>query len=75
MDFVAGINIDRVEKGTITLEQTTVFETTFATAFGWLSKNYPTKAKIAIAAVTVDGTLVTEELKADVMDIFSKYGF
>jgi hypothetical protein len=65
LDLIAGYNRER----TLTIEQITQMQQTFAQAEALLRANRPDFAKQVIQAIQPDGTLITSEMKADVLAI------
>jgi hypothetical protein len=65
LDLIAGYNLDRE----LTIEQITQMQATFANAEKALRAGRPAFAKIYINAITPDGVLVTEEMKAAALSL------
>lgn len=65
LDLIAGYNRER----TLTIEQITQLQQTFAQAESLLRASRPDFAKIVITAIVPDGILVTEEMKQDVLSL------
>jgi hypothetical protein len=65
LDLIAGYNRER----TLTIEQITQMQQTFAQAESLLRANRPDFAKQVIESIQPDGTLITSEMKADVLAI------
>jgi hypothetical protein len=69
-DLIAGYNLTRE----LTLEQIDSMESTFAPIAMALQAKRPDKAKLLIADITPDETLVTQAMIDDVNSIFTKHG-
>ena len=54
---------------------TTLFQQTFNTVFQLILANRPRSLKTAVHEIPVDGVLLTQDLKDNIMSIFTKYGF
>jgi hypothetical protein len=70
IDLIAGFNLER----SLTTEQITQMQSTFADANALLKNNQPWGAKAAIEAITPDGTLVTQEMKDAALAEFAESG-
>lgn len=70
LDVIAGHNVTNG----LTVAQIDQFESTHTQILGALQSKRPAKAKGLIQAVTPDGTLVTQDMKDDVLAVFSSYG-
>jgi len=70
LDLVAGNNLEK----SLTVEQIDSMETTYADIFKALQNLRPDKAMTLITAMSPDGTLVTEDDKAEYIAEFQKYG-
>lgn len=70
LDLIAGFNIERA----LTVEQIATLKTTFATIKEYLNDSQPWSAKAEVEALTPDGTLVTQEMKDDILQEFSESG-
>lgn len=70
LDLVAGNNLEKA----LTVEQIDSMETTYADIFKALQNLRPDKAMSLITAMSPDGTLVTEDDKAEYIAEFQKYG-
>lgn len=68
LDFVAGENLQRE----LTLEQITTMQTLFSDSESALRAGRPDLAKMLIAAIEPDETLITSELKQSVLDILNE---
>lgn len=69
LDLVSGYNLDRE----LTLEQITEMQTLFANAESALRAGRPTYAKYFISQISVDGVLVTQEMKDLCLDLLGDY--
>jgi len=67
LDLIAGFNRERV----LTIEQITQLQQTFSQAESLLRANRPDFASQVITAIVPDGVLITEEMKADVLEILN----
>ena len=65
LDVIAGYNRER----TLTIEQITEMQTTFAQAESLLKANRPDFARQVISSIVADGVLVTQEMKDDVLSL------
>ena len=64
LDLIAGFNLER----NLTAEQITSLEGTFSNIQTLLLNKRPFSAKTLIQAITPDGVLVTEEIKASILN-------
>jgi hypothetical protein len=69
LDLISGSNLGK----SLTLEQITDMQAIFGTIEKALQSGRPTLAKGLISAVEPDGILVTEELKADCLQLLANY--
>lgn len=69
LDFIAGENLAR----SLTSEQITSMQSTFANIQASLQASRPSLAKSLIQAVSVDGVIVTQALKDGCLDLLSAY--
>ena len=65
LDYIAGYNREQ----NFTIEQITQMQQTFSQAESLLRANRPDFASQVISAIVVDGVIVTEELKQNVLEI------
>jgi hypothetical protein len=65
LDYIAGYNREQ----SFTIEQITQMQQTFSQAESLLRANRPDFASQVISAIVVDGVIVTEELKQNVLEI------
>jgi len=69
LDFIAGVNLDR----NLTSEQITSMQSSFANIQASLQASRPSLAKGLIQAVSVDGVIVTQDLKDGCLSLLSNY--
>lgn len=69
LDTIAGFNLSR----SLTVEQITEMQSTFSQIQMALMTSRPSTAKFLIGAITVDGVLVTQEMKDDVLELLTEY--
>ncbi len=69
LDYIAGCNLDKE----LSMEQITQMQQTLAQPEAALRAARPSLAKLAIAAITPDGILITEEEKQQALNLLADY--
>lgn len=69
LDFIAGANLEK----SLTIEQITQMQQTFANAEAALRAGRPTLAKSLISAISPDGIIVTEAEKSECLLLLADY--
>ena len=70
LDIIAGFNLER----TLTAEQITTMQSTFAAIDANLRASRPWSAKPLIEAISPDEVLVTTEMKTELLEVFTEAG-